>query len=83
MSGYDEKLCSEKHENIKAILEDHENRLNEHSTRLDRLEQDNRENRTDIRNLIKKIDDFISTIKWGLGIFVTVSIFVIGVLLKK
>lgn len=83
MPGYDEKLCSEKHENIKAILDDHENRLNKHSTRLDKLEQDNSENKTDIRNLIKKIDDFISTIKWGLGIFVTVSIFVIGILLKK
>lgn len=83
MSGYDEKLCSEKHENIKAILDDHENRLNKHSLRLDKLEQDNSENKTDIRNLIKKIDDFISTIKWGLGIFVTVSIFVIGILLKK
>jgi hypothetical protein len=47
------------------------------------FEQDNVEHKADIRNLIKKKDDFISTIKWGLGIFVTVSIFVMGVLLKK
>lgn len=83
MPVYDEKLCTEKHENIKTILNDHENRLNNHSQRLDRLEQDNRENKADIKNLIKKMDDFISTIKWGLGIFVTVSIFVIGILLKR
>lgn len=80
---YDQKLCVEKHDNIKEILNDHENRLNGHSKRLDDLDKDNIEHKTDIRNLIKKMDDFISTIKWGLGIFVTVSIFVIGVLLKK
>lgn len=81
--SYDAKLCEEKHGNIKAILDDHESRLNNHSGRLHRLEQDNVEHKAEIRNLIKKMDDFISTIKWGLGIFVTVSIFVIGILLKK
>lgn len=81
--AYDEKLCNEKHKTIDEKLEDHEKRLNNHSGRLDKLEQDNVEHKTDIRNLIKKMDDFISTIKWGLGIFVTVSIFVMGVLLKK
>lgn len=81
--AYDEKLCNEKHQNIKEMLNDHEIRLNNHSGRLDKLEQDNAEHKADIRNLIKKMDDFIATIKWGLGIFVTVSIFVMGVLIKK
>ena len=80
---YDNKLCDEKHDNIKEILNDHENRLNGHSKRLDELEQDNRENYTEIKNLIKKMDTFITVIMWGLGIFVTVSIFVVGVLIKK
>ncbi|PRR85943.1 hemolysin XhlA family protein [Clostridium luticellarii] len=79
---YDAKLCEEKHEQIKEKLDLHDKRLNNHSDRLDRLEQNETENRTEIKNLIKKMDDFISTIKWGLGIFVTVSIFVVGVLLK-
>jgi hypothetical protein len=57
--------------------------LNNHSDRLDRLEQNEVENRNDIKHLIKKMDDFISTIKWGLGIFVTVSIFVVGIILKR
>ncbi|WP_373845537.1 hemolysin XhlA family protein [Clostridium sp.] len=80
---YDAKLCEEKHEQIKEKLDLHDKRLNNHSDRLDRLEQNETENRTEIKNLIKKMDDFISTIKWGLGIFVTVSIFVVGVLIKR
>ncbi len=80
---YDEKLCEEKHGNIKFTLKDHENRLNGHSKRIDILEQNDRENHTEIKNLIKKMDTFINVIMWGLGIFVTVSIFVIGALIKK
>jgi len=81
--AYDKDLCDEKHGNIKDILDDHENRLNGHSKRLDILDQNDRENHVEIRNLIKKMDTFITVIMWGLGIFVTVSIFVMGVLLKK
>jgi len=81
--NYDGELCEERHKQIKEKLELHDTRLNNHSNRLDKLEQNETENRTEIKNLIKKMDDFINTIQWGLGIFVTVSIFVIGVLLKK
>lgn len=81
--AYNEEVCKEKHEKIKETLELHNIRLNDHSKRIDMLEQDGREFRTEIKNLIKKMDDFIGTLKWGLGIFVTVSIFVIGILLKK
>jgi chromosome segregation ATPase len=81
--SYDEKLCNERHENVKDAINDHEKRLNNHSGRLDKLEQDNEGHKKDITNLIKKMDDFINTIKWGLGIFVTVSLFVMGILLKK
>lgn len=81
--NYDAELCEEKHEQIKEKLDLHDKRLNNHSDRLDRLEQNEVENRNDIKHLIKKMDDFISTIKWGLGIFVTVSIFVVGIILKR
>lgn len=81
--NYDMKLCEEKHDRIKETLQDHENRLNGHSKRLDTLEQDNRENHIEIKNLIKKMDTFITVIMWGLGIFVTVSIFIISVLLNR
>lgn len=81
--NYDAKLCEEKHDNIIKSLDDHEKRLNGHSDRLDKLEQDNRENHTEIKNLIKKMDNFITVIMWGLGIFVTVSIFILGILIKR
>lgn len=81
--NYNEVLCQEKHKTITETLKDHIKRLDGHSKRLDDLEKDSTEFRTDIKNLIKKMDDFMITIRWGLGIFVTVSIFVIGILLKK
>ncbi|MFL0245537.1 hemolysin XhlA family protein [Candidatus Clostridium stratigraminis] len=81
--NYSKELCEEKHKFIEDTLELHNKRLNEHSKKIDTLEQDSREYKTEIKNLIKKMDDFMVTIRWGLGIFVTVSIFVIGILLKR
>ena len=83
MDDYNKSLCEDKHKNIDKRLEEHEKILNEHSKDITELKEDSREFKTEIKNLIQKIDNFISTIKWGLGIFVTVSIFVIGILLKK
>jgi len=79
---FDPPLCEEKHKHIKETLQDHEARLNDHETRIVDQEKDGREFRVDIRGLIKKMDDFITTVKWGMGIFVTVSLFVIGFLIK-
>jgi|GEM_PF-3147325 len=79
---FDASLCKEKHEHIRETLQDHENRLNNHEERIVDQEKDGREFRVDIRGLIKKMDDFITTVKWGMGIFVTVSLFVIGFLIK-
>lgn len=80
---YDGKLCEEKHKTLNNTVDEHEIWLKKHDEEISLIKQDNRENKTDIKNLIKKMDDFISTIKWGLGIFVTVSIFVMGILLNK
>lgn len=65
-----------KHENIDKML-------NEHTKDITDLKKDDREYKIEIKNLIKKMDTFITVIMWGLGIFVTVSIFVIGVFIKK
>ncbi|MDP4174148.1 MAG: hemolysin XhlA family protein [Bacteroidota bacterium] len=81
--AYNEELWNERHKAVEDTLELHNKRLNEHSKRLDNVEQDGREFKVEIKNLVKKMDDFISTIRWGLGIFVTVSLFVIGILLKR
>ena len=81
--SYNEDLCGTKHTRVDEILSDHEQRLNGHSQRIDNLEQNDRENHVEIKNLIKKMDSFITVIMWGLGIFVTVSIFVVGIILNK
>ena len=76
----EEKLCMEKHIAIKETLDTHNVRLNDHSKRIDALEQDGREVKTEVKNLCKSVDSLINTIKWGLGIFVTVCICVVGFL---
>ncbi|MDT8715430.1 hemolysin XhlA family protein [Clostridium sp. 19966] len=81
--SYDAKLCEEKHKRIDEKFNLQEKRINNHSERIDRLEQDSREYKTHIKNLCSQMESLISTIKWGLGIFVTVSVFVIGVFIKK
>lgn len=89
-SSYDPKLCKNIHDNIDekidsihGILSDHDEIIKEHSKEITNLKEDNREFKTEIKNLIKKMDDFMVTLRWGLGIFVTVCIFVIGILIKK
>lgn len=80
---YDAKLCAEKHRNIDKTLDEHEKWLKQHDDDISFIKQENSNFKSDIKTLFSKIDNLISTIKWGLGIFVTVSIFVVGVLLKK
>jgi chromosome segregation ATPase len=68
---YDEKLCDEKHGNIKSMLEDHEKRLNGHSTRLDKIEQNQSEFKIEIKNLCESLKTLTNTLKWFMGIWVT------------
>jgi DNA-binding transcriptional regulator GbsR (MarR family) len=72
-----------KHENIDKTLNEHTKLLEEHTKDITDLKEDGREYKIEIKNLIKKMDNFITVIMWGLGIFVTVSIFIIGVFLKN
>ncbi|MDT8717835.1 hemolysin XhlA family protein [Clostridium sp. 19966] len=83
MNNYDYKLFEEKHKAINEKINLQEKRINNHSERIDKLEQDSREYKIHIKSLCDQMENLISTIKWGLGIFVTVSIFIIGVFIKK
>lgn len=65
-----EELCLEKHERIKEKFSTHENRLNNHSTRLDKLEQDGAELKTEIKNLCKQLEGLTATIKWFIGLLI-------------
>lgn len=48
-------------------IETHEKRINNHSERIDKLEQNQAEFKVQIQNLVKSIENLTSTLKWGLG----------------
>lgn len=48
-------------------IETHEKRINNHSERIDKLEQNQVEFKVQIQNLVKSIESLTSTLKWGLG----------------
>lgn len=52
-----EELVSDK-------LETHDIRLNNHGDRLDKLEQDGRELKTEIKNLCENLKNLTSMIRW-------------------
>ena len=54
---------------IKDKLETHNTRLNDHSKRLDQLEQGQAEFRIEIKNLCGSIKGLTSALKWALGLF--------------
>jgi len=83
MSEYDEKLCKEQHKQIDNTLEEHDAWLKKHDDEISSIKSENSSFKSDITTLFKKIDSLISTIKWGLGIFVTVALFILGYLIRK
>ena len=48
--------------------ERHERRLNDHSKRIDALEQFKSSTETEIKNLIEQIKNLVSTMKWFMGL---------------
>ena len=49
---------------IKDKLETHEKRINNHGDRLDKLEQDGRELKVEIKNLCENLRSLTNMIKW-------------------
>lgn len=52
-------------------IETHEKRINNHSERIDKLEQNQAEFKVQIQNLVKSIESLTNTLKWGLGFVVS------------
>lgn len=52
-----DELCNEKHKQIDQRLETNEKRLNDHSNRLDRLEQSKAESDVIQKNIFDKLSD--------------------------
>jgi chromosome segregation ATPase len=46
----------------------HDKRLDDHSHRLDKLEQDGVELKTEIRHLVKQLETLNTTMKWFIGL---------------
>ena len=65
----EKQLCEEKHKRIEERLDNHENRLNSHGGRLDIIEQDNRELKTEIKNLCENLKSLTNMMKWFLCAF--------------
>lgn len=51
---------------VKHELETHEKRLNNHGERLDKLEQEGVELKTELKNLCENLETLTSTMKWFL-----------------
>jgi chromosome segregation ATPase len=50
--------------------ERHERRLNDHSKRLDILEQFKSSTETEVKNLIEQIKSLVTTMRWFIGLLV-------------
>lgn len=57
-------ICTEKHKQIDKQFEVDSIRLNNHSDRIDKLEQFKSGTEIEMKNLIEQIKALVSTIKW-------------------
>ena len=68
---YMDVIYEEKHKHLSEKLEVHDRRLNNHSERIDKLEQYQSKSEVEIRNLCEQIKSLVSTIKWSMGLLIT------------
>ena len=73
-----DELCLEKHKRLDEKLEVHDTRLNNHSERLDKLEQDNASFKAELKNLCDNLKQLTSVLKGliGLGATTLVGFFI-------
>ena len=63
-------VCEEKHKRIDERLDVHDTRLNNHSERIDKLEQYQSRTEAQIANLCEQIKSLITTMRWFMGLMV-------------
>lgn len=74
MEDRDNQYCRLKHERIDEKLSVHSNRLNNHSARLDSLDQFKSSTLVEIRNLTEKIGELISLLTKIFITFMTIGV---------
>jgi len=70
MADYNEVLCKEKHKRIDEKLALAETRLNNHSSRIDQIEQNNSRMDEKLKGLIEQLGALNTTLKWFIGLMV-------------
>ncbi len=70
MVDYNESLCKERHKRTDEKIAIHETRINNHSGRIDTLEQHRSAADVEIKNLIKEIGSLVTIVRWFIGMFV-------------
>jgi chromosome segregation ATPase len=68
MSEYDERLCEQKHRQIDEKFKEHGGTLKEYDGRIGRIEQNERESKTQIQNLCETVKSLNTTIRWFIGL---------------
>ncbi|MDY2986304.1 MAG: hemolysin XhlA family protein [Peptoniphilus sp.] len=66
----DEKQCEIYRQHLLEKVNRNEIRINDHSKRIDAIEQHNSRTDGKIENLIDKMDSLITTLRWGMGLAV-------------
>lgn len=64
----DNNVCLERHGRIDEKIQIQTDRLNDHSKRIDLLEQYQSRSQEQIKNLCDQIKSLVVTIKWAMGL---------------
>ncbi len=64
------EVCRVMHERVDEKFKLNENRLNDHSKRLDILEQSQARTEESLKGVVKELSDLNSTLKWFIGVMV-------------
>lgn len=63
-----DEVCLERHKRVDERLDKNDECLNNHGSRLDKIEQDGRELKTELKNLCKSLKSMTDIMKWFLTV---------------
>lgn len=64
------KVCEEKHKRLEEKINVHDIRINNHSERIDKIEQNQSRTDAKIENLCDQLKQLVSIMKWYIGVSV-------------